>query len=247
MTDRPPEVSAAFARPTRVPWESFVRQFRWDQGDHVLFSGPTHCGKSTLASWLCEQRKYVVILGMKPKDDVLSDMVKRGWQTTARWPAPEADKQGNRRILLWPVTRQADNTPKAKASFEGALRSIFEREGNWTVYVDELYLATNRNWYGLRPHLERMWMQGRSLGISLASSTQRPSGVDAVPAGAYTQQTHMFVFRTPDRRDAERLAEIAGLDRKDTQAQLTTLPRYDFWYRNTREDITLISRCPKRV
>src|SRR6266852_8339657 len=101
----------------RAGWDQMRRQWQWRQGEHVILAGPTECGKTTLGLWLCEQRKYVVVLGMKPKDDVLDDLIRRGWQRTAAWPPPPADRHGNRRIVLWPVTRKAENRDKARKVF----------------------------------------------------------------------------------------------------------------------------------
>jgi DNA helicase HerA-like ATPase len=133
---------------------------------------------------------------------------------------------------------------KARASFKAALRSIFEREGRWTVYVDELALAADPRWYDLGDELERMWAQGRSLGISLVTNTQRPA---RIPPLAYTQISHLFMGQTADKRDAERLSEIGGMDRRDTIDLLTDMPKFTFAYRNVRDRTTVSTRPPKRA
>lgn len=232
----------------RLAWPAFVRQFRWKQGEHVLISGPTESGKTTLALWLLEQRQWVVVLAMKPADPVLSQLQAKGWERVAKWPPPPKYTRDGRRapqhVLFWPVTRKSDNLPRAKAAFHGALKQIFEKDGNWTVYVDELGLAASPRWYDLTHELERDWAQGRTLGISLVVSTQRPAGI---PRLAVSQITHMFIFQNADKRDCETISEIGGLDRRETIDLVCGLPRYDFFYYNTRDRVPIISRCPKRA
>ena len=231
----------------RVDWKTFQRRFRWKQGEHVLVAGPTESGKTTVALWLLEQRNWVVVLGLKPADPVLSELQRKGWDRITRWPPPPKYTRDGRRapqhVLLWPVTRKADNKPRAKAAINDALKQIFEKDGNWTVYVDELAFAAPK-WYDFEEELERQWGQGRTLGISLIVSTQRPAGI---PRLAVSQITHMFVFCNPDKRDCETISEIGGLDRRQTIDLISGLPRFDFFYRNTRDRVSMISRAPKRA
>src|SRR5690349_6421632 len=64
-----------------VSWDDFYGYFgaNWRQGEHVGLIGPTGSGKTTLAMWLLPLRKYVVVLGTKPRDKTLDELAARGY------------------------------------------------------------------------------------------------------------------------------------------------------------------------
>lgn len=118
-----------------------------------------------------------------------------------------------------------------------ALGSIFH-QGGWTVYVDEARYVHET--LKLTPYLKLLWQQGRSLGISLVTTTQRPA---YMPLEMYDQATHLFLWRDTDRINLARLSSIAGdLDRDQLREEVGKLPLHDFLYANTRTGAVLRSR-----
>jgi hypothetical protein len=155
------------------------------------------------------------------------------WRRVERWkPRP-----GERRLVLWPPFKKADDQAKQRDVFRDAFRSIFT-EGCWTVYVDETrYVHESLK---LTPYLKLLWQQGRSLGISLVTTTQRPA---YMPLEMYDQATHLFLWRDTDRVNLGRLASIAGdVDRDRLRNEVSTLPLHEYLYVNTRTGEVLRSR-----
>src|SRR5690242_7261177 len=74
--------------PDVVPWDQFLAtRFLWRQGEHVSLIGRTGGGKSTLALAITPKRKYVAVLGTKPRDSTLSGLLKNGegWRRMPTW------------------------------------------------------------------------------------------------------------------------------------------------------------------
>lgn len=229
--------TATRVRTPVVSWRRFLARFVWQPGEHVTVIGHTGSGKSFLARELLPLRTYSVVLGAKPRDDVLDGFAADGWHRVERWPA----EPQYRRVLLWPRIESRADLDRLSDTFGQALDDIFV-EGAWTVYVDELLQAIQR--LGLTDHLEALWEQGRSLGVSLVGSTQRPA---FLPLLAYSQATHLFLYRTTDERDLARLADIGGgIDRRTLRDVVQTLPRFAFAYVNTRTGEMTVSRAPDR-
>ena len=64
-----------------VAWERFRNSKGWRsaQGMHKLFVGPTGCGKTILARMAARERRFVVVLGTKPRDSSLDGYVDEGY------------------------------------------------------------------------------------------------------------------------------------------------------------------------
>jgi DNA helicase HerA-like ATPase len=72
-------------------------------------------------------------------------------------------------------------------------------QGNAWLYIDEGYLMPDRAW------LRNVLAQGRSLGITVIATSQRP--VD-VSRSIFTEATYITVFRLNDKKDWQRVGEF---------------------------------------
>jgi energy-coupling factor transporter ATP-binding protein EcfA2 len=228
-----------------VSWNEFQTLFKWRQGEHVSLIGSTGCGKTTLAHHLLPQRSYVVVLATKPRDSSMNALLRDGYHKSRDWPPPPIDIAP--KIVLWPKCDTPGFEANQKAVFTDALNGVY-RQGGWTVYADELYYLTN-DLRITRP-VNRLWQQGRSIGISLVASMQRPSHV---PLNAYTQATHIFFWRANDTRDLKTIGGIGSVDSRVIQSIVGRLPgtansgfpkdqAYAFLYVNVNSGRLIVSR-----
>lgn len=104
-------------------------------------------------------------------------------------------------------------------SFSEALDRLWTDSG-WTIYIDELRLFTDPKYFGLGPKVERLWLFGRSRGLTLVAGTQAPRWV---PSAFYEQPRWFLIGRVRDRRALKRLGEISG----DTEAIERIVPTLD--------------------
>jgi hypothetical protein len=226
-----PEVSYADFR---------ARYFRWRQGEHVSLIGPTGGGKTTLALDILPMRKFDVVFGVKPRDDTLSDLLKQSqWQRMYGWDTIKAKEL--KRVVLWPKMESPEDMGVQAKVFGQALRGIF-RAGSFCVFADELrYLCETLR---LRRYFELLWMQGRSLGISLVASAQRPA---FVPTLLYDQATHLFFWRDNDELNLKRIGGIGWLNSQEIRKRVASLPYIPehgghFLYINTRTGLMVVSK-----
>jgi hypothetical protein len=104
------------------------------------------------------------------------------------------------------------------------LENVYE-EGGWCVYLDELRYISEQ--LKLRNHLELLWQQGRALGVSVVAGSQRPAHV---PLVAYSQASHLFLWRTGDDRDLARVAEFGLAPSATIRAEVPSLERHEVLY-----------------
>lgn len=216
-----------FLLPPVIAWDTFRGGFRWSQGEHVALIGPTGAGKSTLAMFLLEYRKYVVAFATKPVDSTLDSLQEKGFRRAKRWKDFRPPNFEPRR-LLWPSARELYAEGTQAKEFREAFEHIY-REGKWCVFVDELWYIINA--LGFTKTIKTYLMQARSLKISLMCCTQRPSGV---PVELYDQSTHLFFWRDNDERNLSRLGGISWADADTVRMAIANLDKYQVLYVNTR-------------
>jgi energy-coupling factor transporter ATP-binding protein EcfA2 len=224
----------------RRPWRDLLRDIDFQQGHHVSILGPTGSGKTYLAKALLPRRRYVVVLSNKKRDPEMTQLV--FWRRYVRernWP-PSKPPQEQPRVVLWPDYNDPSDMDNQRDVFRRALRS-FHHTGGWAVYIDEVdYLSRD---LGLADELESLWRQGRTLNVSVIGATQRPAGV---PLAMYSQAQHLFVFRTPDRRDRDRLSEIGSVDGGRLGDIVADLRQHEFAYVDARTGGVTVSKVGGR-
>lgn len=190
--------------------------------------GSTGSGKTTLLLRLIEYRTYRCVLATKNKDDSLYPRLQAaGFKITSD---PKLDPDREPQVIFRPKLEAPTKEAKeAQAeAFEKLLVGVFE-EGGWCLYGDEIRYITKD--LGLAVPMETLWLQGRSLGISIVVATQRPV---SIPVLAFESATHLFLFRTTDRANIQRASEFGGADGDVIRYVLPRLPRYEVLYVDTR-------------
>jgi energy-coupling factor transporter ATP-binding protein EcfA2 len=233
-TTRLPEIE-------RLPWAEAVPAMSWRQGEHVSLIGPTGTGKSTAMLGLLPQRQYVNVIGTKVRDETLNVLIDRqGYTRIREWPPPPRGPRKEQRIILWPDFRRPEDQAIQRYEIDRGLREMFT-EGGWCVAVDEAFYLCKI--LGLTALLEMYWTQGRSMGLSLVASTQRPAHV---PLWMYDQASHLLLWRDNDPANLQRIGGFGGgLDPAVVRGVVKTLPLHDCLYINTRTGAMFITRAEK--
>lgn len=204
---------ATTLEPLNLPWSEFDRQWVWQPGEHVTLIGPTGRGKTTLETAILPRRKYVVFFSTKRVDSTQERLQRQGYKVVSD-PA-QLNAEVTPHAIIRPSWRDGLSAKAIKKQhaeiFQDALMRCFD-QGGWTVVLDEArYLSRDLN---LEGDMQLLWLQGRSLGISVVAGTQRPRWI---PLEAYDQATHLFFFKDTDRANVDRQAELAGLNRQAIQ------------------------------
>lgn len=165
------------------------------------------------------EREYVVVAASKPKDPLIRSFLTDDYRVSRTWPT------WGERIILWPKVDSIDDIPEQADLFQRLLYDAY-KAGGWTLYLDEArYLS---EYLGLSRQLELLWIQGRSLKVTVVASAQRPRHL---PLAAYSQATHLFIWRNRDRADLRRLSEISGeADLPTIVEAVQTLQRHEVLY-----------------
>lgn len=219
-----------------LPWAQFVKRWpaQYMQDQHVTIIGPTDCGKTTLAQRLIDCRGHVVGLGVKYVDSSMEGLLRQGWVRTDHWSnRPRSAK----RLLVWPKVDDPEQATIVQGkTFKHVLAQIY-KIGKWCVWTDELRYLTHN--CGMMKLYQNMYVTARSNKISLVSAAQRPA---FVPLEAYSQATHLFLYRTGDERDLARLGGLNGTSAKQVALTVGDLPFHTFLHVNMRTGEQTISQ-----
>jgi hypothetical protein len=208
-----------------LPWFSSV----WEPGEHLSVIAPTGAGKTTFVGGLLDAtRRYVLAIDPKGGDSTLMGL---GYERLASWPGErklanivaDNDEKGiPSRYVVGPIIQSKDDEPRLREVVRQALDGAFAM-GGWTVYVDELQIATDPRFMNLRGEADRMLISARHKGLSFVSSYQAPSWV--TPHAA-KMSTWCAVSYTRDTDVVNRLAEILGRPKPEIRGALKGLDKY---------------------
>lgn len=216
-----------------MAWADFLERFAWRQGEHVALVGPTGTGKTTLALAILPRRAYSVVIGTKPKDRTLDRLQRTdGYLRIRSWPPPNADI---RRVLLWPPFRALGDTRRQAAVLRDAIGGIFA-QGGWCLFADDVQYLQRQ--LGLAGELATLWLQARSVRITVVAATQRPRWV---PREMWSQSTHLFIWHTSDPDDLRSLAGLGGADTRQVREAVQGLGLHECLYVNTRTGDLLVT------
>jgi hypothetical protein len=213
----------------RLSWQELRQEIRnsWRQGEHFTIIAPTYGGKSVLAvKGLLPLWKYTLTLDAKGEDKTL----RQSGRTIRRHPTWLHRQRDDRFHLLLPHDME-----QAASLALSSLRNVFTEKG-WLVNIDELRLFTDRQYLpkfqkALPSMVEKIWLYGRSRGITLLSGTQAPR---FIPSAALEQARHFLIGRTTRKDALDRLGEISFGDIDLIRQIVPTLDDYEFLYLNSR-------------
>ena len=216
--------------PPVVDWGTWitnqVRESR--QGQHKLFVGPTQSGKTTLARVMLRMRKYVVVLGTKPKDASLDKYVAEGYRRITQWPPRPSDikpdRDGNVRLILWPEINAYTDLRRHRDTYARCLADIFT-EGGWALGCDEGLWVASRKGLGLDSELADIAYGAASNNVSLHLCIQRPAGLSRV---TWSSVSDAYVFHLGVTNDVRELASLGTYTPADATVAIRNLRGHQF-------------------
>lgn len=217
----------------RVPWDVFSCAFaeRWRQGEHVFVYGETGSGKTDLAFRLLNMRGYGVAFITKPRDDIFSSSLTRGYRRIHSWPPRVVDNRVNHFLLsAKPSKSFHDEIQAQRILFPDAFESIY-KDGGWTVLFDEtLHLATT---LGMSKDLSNFAYLARSSKLTGVYCSQRPKNI---PPVIIQSCKYAFIARCRRSADLDTLSEL-GYSKRDLSAMIRQLHNiHDFIFVDPQSD-----------
>ena len=216
--------------PQRVDWAELGADFldAWGrpngdfQPEHIEILGPTGSGKSYFEKHILQERaklrgSHVVILLTKPADKTIKSM---DWPVVTTWP-PSQWKKENAQVIYHARSGGLGRAALARQQEKviELLDGLWHEDANVILAVDEIAYVEQE--LGLRTHMTTYMREGRTLGITVVASTQRPAGVSRA---VHSESAWCVFFAPKDEDDAERMAQIAG-DKKHYREVLQDLDR----------------------
>lgn len=228
-----------------VSYREFWEEFVWQQSKHITIIGTTGCGKTTLELDLISEREYVIFLGTKEIDDTQAELGPLGFRIAT--DPKEISLDISYKWVLHPgrIKIRGEGSAEMKRRLRGFYQEALDycfAQTAWAVVIDEGRFICQ--FLGLKDEVALLYLQGRSQHNSVVLGTQRPAWV---AVEAFDAATHLFFFKDNDLKNIQRIAELAGLDKKAVQKAVPQLESTEdeggqFLYYNTRTDQMMISK-----
>lgn len=224
-----------------LPWSDFRAWFAEEiqPGQHGAIVSPTGSGKTVFAGGLLDLRRYVLAIDPKGGD---SSLERLGFERLEAWPGERRlaakvrknDEEGRAsRFVVGPKVRRHEDTDRLGEVIRETLRGAYSM-GGWTVYVDELQLATDpRLGINVRREVDQMLIAARDRGLSCWTSYQSPSWVTP---HASRMATWIATSYTRDREAIRALAGNLGRPLAEVAGMIAGLDPYAF---------AIVTRDPK--
>lgn len=185
------------------------------QNDRAVFIGQTGCGKTTLAKYALQNRKFVVIYDAK-------DTIHWPGYHRVTDPAQLFEIKGelvakHPKIIYAPGIEYDEDFDSIDKFFYWCYA-----RGHCTVYVDEVYGVTPSALKMTKYHRACL-TRGRERGLSTFSATQRPSNV---PLPIFSESEHYYVFTLNQAVDRERVQRNTAIEAE----QIDALGEHQFLY-----------------
>lgn len=231
----------------RVPWSNLGPEFAmtWGRADpsdpqpeHMEVIGINGGGKTYFVCKVVQERMIVrnspcVIIATKQQDRTI---LRLGWPIVDSWQ----DVRKHRQCIYWPRTQLLGSGRKEyqRKKIQDLLDHLWIPNANTIVVFDDI-AYTEKLSPEMRETIEMYWREGRSQGITVVATKQRPQGANR----HMSSETYWKVAFVPaDYADRERFAELFG-SRKEW------LPVFDqmnpdnneFLIRHTRSNRVYIS------
>lgn len=222
-----------------VEWNEFLRRFKWRPGEHLTAIAPTGAGKTTLLFKLLPYRKYSIFFGTKPDDPLYRQIIRSGFRRVESF---DEIRPWENKIMLWPHSKRTipQTLLAQRDAFRDALNTIVHQT-SWTVWIDEAKYVSEM--LKLRTELTYAVEQLRSINATVVSGAQRPAWL---PPSVLSNATHVFLWKSTNRDDAAKLADIGGIDAREVRDQARSLGKHEFIYIKTRGTDTSILRSQVR-
>lgn len=193
-----------------------------DQGQRGLIIGKTGSGKTNFAKFLLKRANYrpFVIYDSKVENSFLSlpDSILATTQD-------EVAEALNDEKIDFVIYRPEPEIVADPSAMDELLQIHYNQYSGVGAYIDEIY-QFHQNGRAL-PGLVGLLTRGRSRGITLLMSSQRPSYFSRF---VLTESERFYIFELLDKQDKKRLADV--IPDFDEMAKPT---KFGFWYFNASE------------
>jgi hypothetical protein len=186
------------------------------------------------------------VCGTLPRDDALyRPLEDQGFVLVEKWDPWEWEETKQRKVIFAPPLNVSDRGERGEvdaaqaeqaSAFRTALVQIYEA-GGWCCYFDEIRYLTDD--LSLAREINLLYLQGRSLGVTMVAATQRPR---SVPLNVFAMATWFFLWKISDRDDRRRAAEFAGELAPSAFETSARIPKREFACVNAMDETIVRSK-----